>query len=141
MPIKKRSALPDPNAVYDEPKLVIVAREKKPMPEAFISKTYGDNPTPAQLRRLGPLAQACGNVKTDERFNVADRITLLRTPYDTKNPQEQRYRNRIKNRATAITAMCVTCQGSRKAVTECLATACPLWAFRFGGDPFHGKRG
>jgi hypothetical protein len=96
---------------------------------------------PATARALGNLALACGEAMPDAGFTVADRVNLLRTPFDTKNPQEQRYRNRVKNRATAITAMCIVCTGSRKLVTECMATECPLWAFRFGGDPFRGTRG
>lgn len=139
MPIKRRSAIP----TYEEPApkpegpLNIVAKPKEPMPEAGIVDYFGDDP--AQRLRIGMVAISMGD-QPDAKFNVTDRVALLRTPYDKKNLQERRYRNRVKNRATAITAMCIVCQGTRKAVTECIDTACPLWAFRFGGDPFHGKR-
>ena len=139
MPIKRRSNIP----VYEEPQpqekgpLVIVAKPKEPMPTDGVVEYFGDDS--AQRRRIGLVALACGD-QPDEQFNVTDRVALLRTPYDKKNLQERRYRNRVKNRATAITAMCIVCQGTRKAVTECIDTQCPLWAFRFGGDPFHGKR-
>lgn len=141
MAIKKRKSLPDANAIEEAPTgLNIVAKPKLPMPPAHMTTIYGDNPTQDQLLRLGPLAHACGEPVADAGFTVGDRVRLLRTSYDHKNPQEQRYRNRVKNRATAITAMCVVCTGSRKLVTECMATQCPLWAFRFGGDPFRGSR-
>lgn len=139
MPIKRRSTIP----VYSEPEpqpkgpLVIVTKPKEPMPTDGVTEYFGDDPS--QLRRIGLVAETFGE-GPDHRFNAADRVKLLRVPYDPKNLQERRYRNRVKNRATAITAMCITCQGTRKAVTECIDTACPLWAFRFGGDPFHGKR-
>lgn len=135
MPIKKRLLLPDSSATLDEPVgLNIVAKPKQPLPPGKMTEA-GISP-----RSLGVVAQQCGDVQPDVAFNVADRVKLLRTPYDSKNPQEQRYRNRIKNRATAITAMCIVCTGTRKLVTECAATQCPLWAFRFGGDPFRGHR-
>lgn len=141
MAIKKRKTVPEISDIETEPQgLNIVAKPKQPMPPAQITTLFGDNPTPAQLRQLGPIAQACGDTAADAGFTVGDRVRLLRTSYDHKNPQEQRYRNRVKNRATAITAMCVVCTGSRKLVTECIATQCPLWAFRFGGDPFRGSR-
>lgn len=139
MPIKRRTSFPTgAEAEYIEPKgLNIVPREKKPTPEPRMTDQYN---SASELRRVGPLSLACGFEAADVPFNVGDTVKLLRTPYDEKNPQERRYRNRIKNRATAITAMCICCTGSRKLVTECAATDCPLWAFRFGGDPFRGKR-
>lgn len=142
MPIKKRT-----NRNFDTPpaedngKLVIVAQPKKPMPEqSKLRDVYGDNPTQNQALRLGPLAIDCGDSTADQRLTVTDRVALMRTVYDTKNPQEARYRNRVRNRGTAITAMCIVCTGGRKAVTECAATDCPLWGFRFGSDPFYGKK-
>lgn len=140
MAIKKRKTVPEISAVEAEPQgLNIVAKPKQPMPPEQITTLFGDNPTPAQLRQLGPIAQACGDTAADAGFTVGDRVRLLRTSYDHKNPQEQRYRNRVKNRATAITAMCVVCTGSRKLVTECIATQCPLWAYRLGSDPFRKR--
>ena len=141
MAIKKRSSLPDPNSVAEPllPGLQIVAKQKKPMPAANITTIYGDDPTPAQLRKLGNIALSCRDTPGED-FNVTDRIKMLRTPFDRNNPQELRYRNRVKNRATAITAMCIVCTGSRKAVTECLDTTCPLWAYRMGSDPFYKQK-
>jgi hypothetical protein len=142
MPIKKRTNRNfDTPPVEDNGKLNIVAKPKKPLPEqSKLADVYGENPTPAQARRLGLIAMDCGEPNPNARFTVKDRVDLLRTPLDTNNPQEQRYRNRIRNRGTAITAFCITCVGGRKAVTECSATDCPLWAFRFGSDPFYGKK-
>jgi len=139
MAIKRRTNFTQTIAEPAEPKgLNIVAKPKKPLPAPSVSTIY-DN-VPGGIRRLGLVAQSLGEPAADAVMNVGDLVKLLRTPYDDKNPQEQRYRNRIRNRGTAITAMCVSCTGSRKAVTECLSTTCPLWAFRFGGDPFRGKR-
>lgn len=141
MAIKKRSNV---KIIDDQPQptgLNIVARPKQPLPPPRLTVIDGKPISPAQSRALGNVAMSCGENVPDDGLTAADRVNLLRTPYDAKNPQELRYRNRVKNRATAITAMCISCTGSRKLVTECLATECPLWAFRFGGDPFRGKRG
>ena len=141
MPIKKRSSVPTGDEIpTDDGKLHIVAKPKRPMPDGGkLADTYGDaNPTEA--RRLGLVAIACSAGTPDEAFTIEDRVRLMRTPYDENNPQEARYRNRVRNRGTAVTAMCITCQGGRKAVTECIDTTCPLWAFRFGSDPFYGRR-
>lgn len=52
---------------------------------------------------------------------------------------ENKYRKRIKNRATAIRAYCVQCQGGDTAgVRECAAVTCPLHPFRMGKDPLRG---
>lgn len=138
MAIKKRKTFKPLENPVEEPKgLVIVSKPKKPLPDLNVTAIY---PNDRDLLRLGQLAQSCGADKPDAGLNAADRVRLLRTSYDIHNQQEQRYRNRIRNRATAITAMCIVCTGSRKLVTECAATTCPLWAFRFGGDPFRGNR-
>lgn len=142
MAIKKRNLakLREAQAIPDDGKLHIVAKPKVPLPDrSKVKDIYGENPTPSEKRRLGLVAIDCGDTP-DQKLTVTDRVDLLRTPYDDANPQEARYRNRVRNRGTAITAMCVVCQGGRKAVTECSDTACPLWAFRFGSDPFYGKR-
>lgn len=145
MPIKKRNIATEKpiEQPANDGKLVIVAKSKKPIPNKSVVRTlFGtDKPTKGAALQLGLLAQQVGAATADEDLTIEDRVALMRTPYDDKNPQERRYRNRVKNRGTAITAMCITCQGGRKAVTECIATTCPLWAFRFGSDPFYGKRG
>lgn len=142
MAIKKRNTVPNPEDPVAPTKLVIVAGEKKTIPvDSRIADMYGPEPTPAQMRRVGPVALSTSLSPPDENLTVADRLALLRTPYDKNNPQEARYRNRVRNRGTAITAMCIVCTGGRKAVTECAATQCPLWPFRMGGDPFYKKRG
>jgi hypothetical protein len=141
MAIKKRTSVPDPDAApIKQEKLVIVAKPKKPIPpQSIVAGTYGpDAPGPA-IRRLGLVALSLRAETPDADLTIQDRVTLMRTPFDTKNMQEQRYRNRVRNRATAITAFCITCVGGRKAVTECIDTHCPLWSFRFGSDPFYSK--
>lgn len=149
MPIKRRSNLPTEEdiAKKNEPKpLNIVAKPKTPIPEGGkVRDVYGiDAPTDVK-RRLGPLAVALADKGElfDDKFTIEDRVNLLRSasnpPNTAEGRQERRYRNRVRNRGTAITAFCMTCVGSRKAVTECIDTSCPLWAFRFGGDPFYAK--
>lgn len=40
----------------------------------------------------------------------------------------------------AIRAHCVDCSGGSYAeANKCTATACPLWAFRMGVNPFHAR--
>lgn len=52
---------------------------------------------------------------------------------------EHKYAARIRNRATAMRAYCVECQGGLVVgVKECAAVTCPLHPFRMGGDPFRG---
>lgn len=138
MAIKRRSSAP--TAEQQAPvkqKLEIVAKPKRPMPGVGRIPLGADAPN---VRRIGAVAASICN-PTDELTDIDDYVKAMRTPFDPKNPQEVRYRNRVRNRGTAITAMCITCQGGRKAVTECIDTRCPLWAFRFGSDPFFGKRG
>ena len=52
---------------------------------------------------------------------------------------EDKYRERIKNPATAIRAYCVECMGgSVSGVKDCTSMTCPLWNFRMGKDPLRG---
>lgn len=143
MAIKKRTLKP---TIQDEPTqngpLVIESKPKRPLPPGgLILRLCGPSQQPSAgfKRAIGPLAISCGD-DPDGKLTVTDKVELLRTPYDDKSAQEMRYRNRIRNRGTAITALCITCQGTRKAVTECIHTRCPLWAFRLGSNPFYGAK-
>jgi hypothetical protein len=50
-----------------------------------------------------------------------------------------KYRAKIRNRATAIRAMCVMCMGGDTAgVRQCPSITCPLHPFRMGKDPLRG---
>lgn len=144
MPIKKRSTLPTAAQEAEARKpapLNIVAKPKQPVPEGgMLRAVYGAEPTAQQARRLGLVAIDCNEPTADANLTIEDRVSLMRINYDQANPQETRYRGRVRNRGTAITAMCITCTGGRKAVTECIDTTCPLWAFRLGGDPFFGRK-
>lgn len=143
MPIKKRNVTAQPQ----QPKTSEEPLPSFPNIEAKPKKKVGDHGffqgherlTGPFARRFGPVAQACGDTPETVPITIADRFKLLRTPYDETTATEQRYRNRVRNRQTAITAMCVVCTGSRKLVTECAAVTCPLWAFRFGRNPYRGK--
>lgn len=139
MAIKRRSSIPDPSmsvAASNEP-LRIEAKPKRPIPPGGILRGFPENPS--IRRRIGLIAVQSGAALPDSDLTTEDRVTLMRTPFDPNNAQERRYRNRVRNRATAITAICITCQGGRKAVQECIDTKCPLWAFRTGADPFHSS--
>lgn len=74
---------------------------------------------------------------------VKDLLRLVRFNYNGKYTQwgrlEQRYRDRIRNRATGIRAFCITCSGGPKASVNCIQTSCPLWAYRLGKDPFRNR--
>lgn len=120
--------------------LHIETKPKPPMPTGGVLRAvYGTDAPPALIRRAGPLVLRLASDPRKE-FTIEDYVIALRTPFDSTNPQERRYRNRVRNRGTAITAFCITCQGGRKAVTECMSVTCPLWAFRLGNDPFYGRR-
>lgn len=117
----------------------IEAKPKQPVKDDGYFEGVDRIPGP-NARRFGVAAADCGESPSEIPLSVADRFKMLRTPNDTSRPTEQRYRNRVRNRQTAITAMCVVCVGSRKAVTECIDCTCPLWAFRFGRNPYRGKK-
>lgn len=116
----------------------IEAKPKKPVDmDAGLFSDYSDDPV--SIRRLGFVAESCGENLSDTPLNVADLIKFVRTPYEPHNATERRYRNRVRNRNTAIVAKCVDCAGTRKAVTECMDVVCPLWPFRLGKNPYRGK--
>lgn len=51
-----------------------------------------------------------------------------------------RYKERVKNRNTAIRAKCIECSnGQQSEVRECTVKSCALWPFRMGEDPFNKK--
>jgi hypothetical protein len=51
-----------------------------------------------------------------------------------------KYGKKVRNPATGIRAFCVRCQnGSLVEVKDCPSVICPLWMFRMGGNPLHGK--
>lgn len=141
MRIKKRTIAT--NATRDETPSgkfpFIEAKPKKDVPDTGMFANQDTIP-PKFARMLGNLSYVCGDTPSDIPLSVADRFKLLRTPYDTTTATESRYRNRVRNRQTAITAMCIVCTGSRKLVTECADLTCPLWAFRFGTNPYRGKK-
>ena len=57
------------------------------------------------------------------------------------DPVEQRYRDKIDSPLTAIRAMCVVCMcGQLKEVNKCTVLNCPLYPFRTGKNPFHGRK-
>lgn len=124
----------------------IVAKPKEPLEPGGPLTTYLDQfpqDTPLsrseRLGRFPMIVKNMGDNLDDINFTVADKLEMVRSSYDHKNPQEQRYRNRVRNRNTAITAACMVCTGSRKLVTECADCTCPLWPFRFGRSPYRGK--
>jgi hypothetical protein len=54
----------------------------------------------------------------------------------------QTYKDKIRSPSTAIRAFCVTCMGGQvRMVAKCTAPTCPLYPFRFGTNPMHGRVG
>lgn len=52
------------------------------------------------------------------------------------------YKDKIRSPSTAIRAFCVTCMGGYvRMVAKCTAPQCPLYQFRFGTNPMHGRVG
>ena len=61
----------------------------------------------------------------------------IRTP--DSDPMTNKYKGKIRNRATGIRAYCIQCQGGEVVgVKQCPAVTCPLHPFRMGADPFRG---
>lgn len=62
---------------------------------------------------------------------------IQNTPLD--DVIEAKYQRRVKNRASAIRAYCVSCQGGSVVdVRMCASVTCPLHPFRMGTDPLRG---
>lgn len=135
MAIKRRASVPIIDYSEPEPKPSFpdlsnyVPKPKTPLPPPNL---LGGNLSPSDVRGSANLIDADASVD----HNVTDIVVALRTAPEDATNMDRKYHNRIKNRGTAITAFCVDCQGgSRKNVTECIQLECPLWSFRFGGDP------
>lgn len=63
----------------------------------------------------------------------------IRAPSPNHEDVTNQYRASIKNRATAIRAYCIGCQGGSVVdVRFCPSMTCPLHAFRMGKDPLRG---
>ena len=142
MPIKKRTIGGAPVNPAENKFPEIIAKPKKPVANTGIVVEYveaKEDDSRDTLLRLPKVAETFGEDFKELNLTVADRVQLVRTPFDPASGQEQRYRNRIRNRQTAITAMCVQCVGTRKNVTECIDCTCPLWPFRMGGNPYRKR--
>lgn len=70
-----------------------------------------------------------------------------RGAYIGKNPKQAAPEFLMEHGACSLPAIqairqkCLDCCGfSPGEVRKCVATTCPLWAFRMGTDPFRGKR-
>lgn len=71
-------------------------------------------------------------------IDFADLKSHVQHPHH-EDPVDNKYQARIKNRATAIRAYCVQCQGGMPiGVRECPSITCPLFPFRMGSDPLRG---
>lgn len=74
-----------------------------------------------------------------KELDIADLAAHIREGYPDDEAVAKKYASRIKNRATAIRAYCVQCQGGEVAeVRRCPALTCPLHPFRMGKDPLRG---
>lgn len=66
---------------------------------------------------------------------------MVLIPHNPNDSMEVSARKRIRNRTTAIRAMCITCVGSYPDIAGCTAYQCPLYPFRMGKDPYTKKKG
>lgn len=88
---------------------------------------------------LAHLAYNNFQLPVPKEMDVTDLLTLVRSKQWGDNV-EGFYRDRIRSPLTGIRAFCVFCKGgSPKEATECGEVTCPLWSFRTGKNPFHGK--
>jgi hypothetical protein len=145
MRILKREIVPFTENTATETEQETATVKKPVLPEGSIVGYTNElgvttsNEKRSAVLSLPKVAKAVGDSIHKVELSIADRLYVARTNYDTENQQEYRARGRIRNRTSAISAMCICCKGSRKLVVECLAVTCPLWAFRLGKNPFRGK--
>lgn len=127
MPIVRRTPATDS---LQAPTSMAPKREFIPDPRAIVSHVE------PKLRRAAAI------VEYDERdpktIPVEDLVALART-CNSKENMEVVYRNRIRNRNTAIRAFCVMCIGGPKKVRACADVDCPIWPFRLGNNPFRRR--
>lgn len=87
-------------------------------------------------RREQQLAWQGANPKVLDKKELKEHV---HAPDDSDDPLVNKYKERIKNRATAIRAYCVWCQGGMTAeVRRCPSVTCVLHPFRMGKDPLRG---
>lgn len=81
--------------------------------------------TPSPFLHVSPVPADAGEIiaKSPAEISLAD----LRTLGHPESP--------IK----AIRAKCRDCVYSEAEIRKCVQTGCPLWPFRMGRNPFHGK--
>lgn len=92
-----------------------------------------------QLKRIDMLEQKLAwQGANPKQIPLADLRDHIRYP-SNEDAVDNKYQARISNRATAIRAYCVQCQGgSVVGVKECASVTCPLFSFRMGKDPLRG---
>ncbi len=95
-----------------------------------------DKAVPSAMH-LSSMAANAGNSPLPHEQFTQDLLAQLRLSHN-KSDLEDRYRARIRSPLTGVRAFCVTqCQcGGVKAVTECGAVSCPLWALRMGQNGY-----
>ena len=84
------------------------------------------------------IAAAVYDEVNPKTIPAEDLAGLLRVPSNADD-FEKVYRNRIRNRNTAIRATCVLCIGGPKKVRACPSVTCSLWPFRMGSNPFRRR--
>lgn len=130
---------------YDR-ELSVEASEQRRAIEEKLEKLYADaNSEDNPIKR----------VKILKRADVLEAQLMLhganpkKVPLDTlkehvRHPVDSdavvnKYKSKIKNRATAIRAMCIQCMGGSLAgVRNCPSVTCTLHPFRMGKDPLRG---
>lgn len=98
-------------------------------------------PPPKPIRRVIPIRPVETPVERDARIRALRKQITGSAEIPLGNDVLDRYRGRIRNRATAIRAFCMYCMGGyRKYVADCQSVDCALHGFRMGGDPHRKAR-
>lgn len=134
------------NPDHYEGQLSAEASEQRSRQEERLEKLYADareekNPILRQkiINRADVLERNLSlQGANPKKVPFAELKEHVQAPHDT-DALVNKYRKRIKNRATAIRSYCIICMGGEIAsIRLCTSLTCPLHPFRMGKDPFRG---
>lgn len=116
-----------------------------PKRDAYAGSTLDRMGVPEDMARpvvKGMAYNSSNGLAHPKDLPVQDLLSFARIMDNPGWNVEYTYRKRVRSPLTGIRGFCVvTCQsGSPKAVQQCAAMSCPLWAHRMGSNPHHGKR-
>jgi hypothetical protein len=88
---------------------------------------------------------AGGYPESIQRKVRAAALSGSKTPVELDEEELRALGHVKRSAARAIRAMCIDCFGGtspqhcKADIAGCTSVGCPLWPFRFGTSPFHGK--